>query len=53
VPHGGHDAAAHPTLAAIATAMGPPDAARHEDVVRHGLDLMIDGLRARLADPAR
>lgn len=51
VPHGGHDPAAHPTLAAVAAAMGPPDGARHEDVVRHGLDLMIDGLRARL-DPA-
>jgi len=47
-PHGGHDEAARPHLAALAAELGGPSGDRHEEVVRHGLDLMIAGLRARL-----
>jgi TetR/AcrR family transcriptional regulator, tetracycline repressor protein len=46
--HGEHDPATHPHLAALAADLGDVTGARHEDVVRHGLDLMIAGLRARL-----
>jgi hypothetical protein len=46
--HGEHDPAAHPHLAALAADLGDVTGDRHEDVVRHGLDLMIAGLRARL-----
>jgi TetR/AcrR family tetracycline transcriptional repressor len=47
--HTGWDAAAHPHLAALGDDPAFGQGARHEDVVRHGLDLMIAGLRARLA----
>jgi TetR/AcrR family tetracycline transcriptional repressor len=46
--HGEHDPAAHPHLAALAADLGDVTVDRHEDVVRHGLDLVIAGLRARL-----
>jgi len=46
--HGGHDPAIHPHLAALAADLGEVTGEQHEDVVRHGLDLMIAGLRARL-----
>jgi TetR/AcrR family tetracycline transcriptional repressor len=39
------------SMAALARDLAVTDGhGRHEDVVRHGLDLMIEGLRARLGD---
>ncbi|PVZ14458.1 TetR/AcrR family transcriptional regulator C-terminal domain-containing protein [Actinomycetospora cinnamomea] len=43
----GHDPGAHPHLAALAADLGAATGERHEEVVSHGLDLMIGGLRAR------
>jgi TetR/AcrR family transcriptional regulator, tetracycline repressor protein len=54
---GGHapapDPHAYPHLAALAPVLAEHTAAHdHEALFRHGLDLMITGLRARLATPA-
>jgi TetR/AcrR family tetracycline transcriptional repressor len=47
------DARAYPHLAALAPVLAEHTAAQdHEALFRHGLDLMITGLRARLATPA-
>ena len=46
--HGGRDPATHPHLARLTAELGDASGEAHEDVVRHGLDLLIAGLRARL-----